>query len=133
MFGLVKARMSVSTPLISFSDGIGHDIDEKRFEHSFFKNLRGAYNQSVNPFARTRIVDSPNEFQYFYPSEYNRDPESETRTACCNHPQYSIVIGRKMGQDPTEDATQLKRNATLLNPGRKKTTRIIGLDTTENS
>lgn len=123
-------KMSVSTPLISFSDGVGKDIDDFRFQRGFFKNLRGAYNQSVNPFARTRIVDSPNEFQYVFPRQYNNERELVTTTLCCDHPNYSVVVGRKMGDDPTEGGVLAHQ---LVQRGPRKTTGIIGLNVAENS
>ncbi len=124
--------MAVSTPLISFSDGVGKDIDDFQFRQHFFKNLRGAFNQPVNAFARTRIVDSPNEFQYVYPTKYNKDPEVTYTTSCCNKPGVSVVVGRKIGYDPTEEATLFRYNIQLPVKGVARTTRIFGLDQTEN-
>lgn len=127
--------MSVSTPYMHFADGPGKLVDDYQAAYHFFKVLPSPSTNRVNPFRREHVVDTNRDtYLYAFPKPYNVHPEQSFTTSCCDTRSATVIGGRRMAYDPTEEATHLRSDLLLRGrPSRSKTTKILfGLDT-ENS
>ncbi len=117
----------------TYSEDVGKQIDETRFNQQFFVNKRGFFNHSVDPFSRPNMVKEPMPYRHVHPMESNRVDEVALETACCNMPTKTVVVGRKSEDLPLENSTpfwtELQAPAAYR---RSRTTARIGLDQTEN-
>jgi len=117
----------------SFSDDVGSHIDDKRFNRQFFRNTRGFFNHSTNPFARPNIVHEPVSYRNMFPQEGAAPGSSDMQTQCCNNPTNVVIGGKKSEDAPVENAslfwTDLQTPHCCRVP---KTTTVIGLNETEN-
>ena len=126
--------MSVSTPFIQFSDGPGASVDRYQESYQFFKVLPGSDVSHKNPFKRGHIVDSTEDVNKFaFPRGYNTIPEQSYYTRCCDTKSTTYVSGRRIGYDPTEEATHLRSDLTLRGNLKSKTTRVMFGIETENA
>lgn len=118
---------------IYLKNDVAQSIDDARFRTHMFKALPPDSSFRVNAFRRSHITDSPESFKYVYPREFNDEQEVVYSTTCCNSATNSVVSGPKMEAKATETATLFAKSVTQPRQGRRAfTTRVIGLDTTEN-
>lgn len=124
----------MSQMTFSFSDDVGKQIDDAKFQQQFFQNKRGYFNHGVDPFARPNLVNEPHSYRHVFPQEAGAPPANQYETQCCNNPTNVIVTGRKSEDAPLENSslfwTDLQTPHCCRIP---KTTRIIGLNETENN
>lgn len=117
---------------MSFSDNVGQQIDEVRFQQQFFANKRGFYNQNSNPFSRPHIVKKPYNYRNVHPVSYNPNVQDQFETSCCNAPGNTVVSGKRNEDLELEQSTFLWTELRTKHRRIPKTTQIIGLDETEN-
>lgn len=118
----------------SFSDDVGQKIDDKRFDRAFFRNTRGLFNHSVNPFAKPNVLNEPVQYRNMYPQEGAAPPPNDMEVRCCNQPTTVVIGGRKSEEPPVENASLFWTDLKTPHCCRvAKTTNILGLDTSENS
>lgn len=120
-----------STPM-SFSDNVGQQIDEARFQQQFFANKRGLFNHSTNPFSRPNLVNEPFNYRNVYPVSYNPNVQDVFETTCCNTPANTVVSGKRNEDGGLEQSTFLWTELRTKHRRIPKTTQKIGLDETEN-
>lgn len=124
--------MSSFTPLTSYSDNVGEQIDDTRFKQQFFVNKRGLFNHSVNPFARPNVVNEPFNHRNVYPVSYNPNQQDQFETNCCNAPANTVVSGKRNEDLSLDQSTFFWTELRTKRCRIPKTTKIIGLDESEN-